>query len=226
MAPSASCSNVIGAHVKSAERAFQLGFDLVELHAGHGYLLSSFLSPLSNLRDDEFGGSLENRMRFPLQVASAVRQAWPADRAMSVKFNGNDWADGGFSTDDAIVFARALAEVGVDLVTVSGGGVVPHAAPPVAPGYQLPAAEAIKQAGVDIKVAGVGMLFDPHYANSIIESDKVDAVSLARAFLFNPKWAYHAAHVLQESMDYPPQYQRSSPDLWPPALKLTGVSDS
>jgi 2,4-dienoyl-CoA reductase-like NADH-dependent reductase (Old Yellow Enzyme family) len=217
--------DVIAAHVQAVERARRLGFDLVELHAGHGYLLSSFLSPLSNLRDDEYGGTLENRMRFPLEVAEAVRSAWPEDRALSIKFNGNDWAEGGFTPDDAVIFARALADVGVDLITASGGGVVTHAKPPVAPGYQLPAAEAIKLAGVNIKVAGVGMLFDPHYTNSIIESDKVDAVSLARAFLFNPKWAYHAATVLHKNVDYPPQYQRASPALWPPALALTGSGD-
>lgn len=213
--------DVINAHVQAAQRALRLGFDLVELHSAHGYLLSSFLSPLSNRREDHFGGSLENRMRFPLQAVAAMRAAWPSDRALAVKFNGDDWAEGGLSPDDAVVYACALSEAGVDLVTISGGGVVEKSAPPVAPGYQLPAAQAIKNAGVDVKVAAVGMLYDPRYANSIIEDDKADAVSLARAFLYDPNWAYHAAATLQEKLTYPVQYERGSPALWPPAIQLS-----
>ena len=218
--------DVLNAHVQAVERALRLDFDLVELHAAHGYLLSSFLSPLSNRRDDHFGGCLENRMRFPLQVVAAVRAALPSDRAMSIKINGEDWAEGGFNSAEATVLARALSDHGVDLVTVSGGGVVEHSSPPVAPGYQLPAAEAIKNAGVDIKVAGVGMLYDPDFTNSIVATGKVDAVSLARAFLYNPKWGYHAAARLNETLAYPSPYQRCSPALWSPASQLSGRPDS
>lgn len=222
----ADMNEVIQAHVQAAERALRLDFDLLELHAAHGYLLSSFLSPISNQRNDHFGGSLENRMRFPLQVLAAVRTVWPSDRALSIKVNGDDWAEGGFSPTEAVVFAQALSENGVDLVTVSGGGVAEHSSPPIAPGYQLPAAEAMKSAGIDIKIAGVGMLYDPEFTNAIIQDGKVDAVSMARAFLYNPKWAYHAAAKLNEELEYPPQYQRGSPALWPPAPQLSDGTDS
>lgn len=219
----ADMEDVIRAHVQAAERAMRLGFDLVEVHAAHGYLLSSFLSPLSNQRDDEFGGSLDNRMRYPLEVVAAVRDVWPKDRALAVKFNGTDWAEGGVNSDDAVVFAQALSDAGVDLVTLSGGAVVPVSPPKATPGYQLPAAEAIKAAGVKIKVAGVGMLYEPEFVNSIVEADRVDAVSLARAFLYDPRWAYHAAAQLQDELAYPLQYERSSPALWPPALELSNA---
>lgn len=212
-------ADVIAAHVDAAERACRIGFEMLELHGGHGYLLSSFLSPLGNRRTDRYGGSLENRMRFPLEVFRAVRAVWPADRAIGVKFNGTDWADGGFHPDEAVAFARALADEGADLVVVSGGGVVAGAAPPVAPGYQLEAARRIKAAGIAVRVAGVGMIYDPHFAESVIAEGAADAVALARAFLFNPRWACHAAAVLGADVAYPPQWERAAPALWPPAAQ-------
>lgn len=209
-------AEVCAAHVAAAERALRLGFDALELHMGHGYLLSSFLSPLSNHRSDEYGGDLSARLTYPLEIVEAVRAIWPHDRALSAKFNGTDWADGGLVPQDAVTIAGALAEAGVDMVTVSGGGVVLGSTPPVAPGYQLEGARLVKQAGISVKVAAVGMIYDPHFAESIVADGAADAVSLARAFLHDPRWAYHAAEALGEPLAYPPQYERGGPKAWAP----------
>lgn len=206
------------AHVDAARRALRLGFDGLELHMGHGYLLSTFLSPLSNTRADGYGGTLEGRLRYPLEIVSAIRAVWPADRILSVKFNGTDWAEGGLTPDDAPGIAGALAEAGVDMVTASGGGVV-NGAPPVAPGYQLEAARRIKAAGIDVRVAAVGMIYDPGLAEEIVASGAADAVSIARAFLHDPRWAYHAAEALGADLAYPPPYARAAPAAWPPARR-------
>lgn len=210
-------AEVRDAHVSSAKRALNLGFNALELHMAHGYLLSSFLSPLSNHRTDGYGGELSSRLKYPLEIVEAVRAAWPSDRALSVKFNGTDWAEGGLVPQDAVTIAGALAEAGVDMVTVSGGGVILGPAPPVAPGYQLEAARQIKQAGINVTVAVVGMIYDPHFAEGIIAEGAADAVSLARAFLHDPRWGYHAAEALGDPLPYPPQYERGRPLAWPPA---------
>jgi 2,4-dienoyl-CoA reductase-like NADH-dependent reductase (Old Yellow Enzyme family) len=204
------------AHVASARRALRLGFDALELHMGHGYLLSSFLSPLSNHRTDGYGGDLRSRLTYPLEIVEAIRTVWPSDRALCVKFNGTDWAEGGLVPQDAVTIAGALAEAGVDMVTLSGGGVTLDAAPPVAPGYQLDAARRVKQAGINVTVAVVGMIYSPHFAESILAEGAADAVSVARAFLHDPRWGYHAAEALGGSLDYPPQYERGGPAAWPP----------
>ena len=204
------------AHVQAAQRALRLGLDAVEIHMAHGYLLSSFLSPLSNKRSDGHGGSLAARLRYPLEIVEAVRGIWPSDRALTVKFNGTDWAKGGLVPQDAVTIAGALADAGVDMVTLSGGGIL-QSAPPVAPGYQVEAAHLIKQAGIPLKVAAVGMIYDAHFAQSLITEGKADAVSIARAFLHNPRWGYHAAETLGAPLPYPPQYERGGPVNWPPA---------
>lgn len=212
----ADMESVRDAHVKSVERAERLGFDLVEIHSAHGYLLSSYLSPLSNRREDEFGGTFENRMRFPLEVIQAVRDVWPKEKPMSIKFNGTDWADGGFTGDDAVNLAEALKSVGVDVGFLSGGGISSSAKVPVGPAYQLPFAEQVKQ-NVDIVTGTVGMIFDPHQAENIIREEQADLVGMARAFLFNPRWVQHAAAALGEDIAYPVQYERASPPNWEPA---------
>jgi len=216
----ADMADIVAAHVRTAQRALGLGFDLIELHSAHGYLLSSFLSPLSNQRTDHYGGSLENRMRFPLEVVKAVRAVWPSDRAMSIKFNGTDWAAGGFSPDDAVIYARALADAGLDLVILSGGGVVLGGEIPSTPGYQLEAAEKIKAAGLGVVVGTVGLIYEPRFAEEIIAGGRVDVVALARAFLYDPRWAYHAAVALGADLPYARQYERASPKAWSPALLL------
>jgi 2,4-dienoyl-CoA reductase-like NADH-dependent reductase (Old Yellow Enzyme family) len=212
----ADMETVRDAHVKSVQRAERLGFDLVEIHSAHGYLLSSYLSPLSNQRQDEFGGSLENRMRFPLEVIRAVREVWPKEKPLSVKFNGTDWADGGFTGDHAVTYAKALRSVGVDMVVLSGGGISPTAKVPLGPAYQLPFAERVKQ-NVDIVTGSVGMIYDPHQAENIIRNEQADIVAMARAFLFNPRWVQHAALALNENITYPVQYERASLPNWAPA---------
>jgi len=204
------------AFVSATHRAAALGFEYLELHSAHGYLLSSFVSPLSNRRDDDYGGTRENRMRFPLEVAAAVREAWPSDRPMGVRINGTDWVEGGWTPDDAVAYAAALRETGADIVTVSSGGIDPRQQVPVEPGYQVPiAARAKNEAG--IRTMTVGMIIDPHQAEAAIADGKADMVALARGMLFNPRWGKHAAVALGVQVDYPPQYQRASPELWPPA---------
>ncbi len=212
----ADLETVKQAHIQATERAKRLGFDLIELHSAHGYLLSTFLSPLSNHRTDKYGGDLEARMRYPLEVIKAVRDTWPEEKPMSVKFNGTDWADGGFDGDDSVVYALALKEIGVDLVFLSGGGVSSSAKVPVGPSYQLPYAERVKK-DANILAGAVGMIYSPHQAETIIRDQQADFVGMARAFLFDPRWVQHAAVTLGEEVAYPPQYERGSPSLWKPA---------
>jgi 2,4-dienoyl-CoA reductase-like NADH-dependent reductase (Old Yellow Enzyme family) len=212
----AGMNAVRDAFAASARRALRIGLDFVELHSTHGYLLSEFLSPLSNRREDEYGGSLENRMRFPLEVAAAVRDAWPRDKALGAKISGTDFADGGWTVEDAVAYARELKKRGLDYVTVSGGGVVLDARVPTGPGYQVPYAERVKRE-VGITTGAVGLISDPHQAEEIIASGKADFVSLARGMLFDPRWPWHAALALGAEIKYPPQYDRVSPKSWPPA---------
>ncbi|HEU0154432.1 MAG TPA: NADH:flavin oxidoreductase/NADH oxidase, partial [Stellaceae bacterium] len=204
------------AHVAAAKRADRLGFELVELLAAHGFLLHSFLSPVSNRRNDGYGGSLANRMRFPLEVAAAVRRAWPREKALGVRITGSDWIAGAIDPDEAGVFARELREIGFDYVCVSSGGVSPQARPSVTPGYQVPFATAVKKAA-GIAVQAVGLIVDPHQAEAIVAEGRADWVALARAFLDDPRWAWHAAEALGAEIAYAPQYRRAHPDQWPGA---------
>lgn len=183
------------AHAEAALRADRLGFDLVEVLAAHGFLLHSFLSPLSNRRSDGYGGSLDCRMRFPLEVAAAVRAAWPRDKALGMRITGSDWIAGGITPAEAGVFARELREIGFDYVCVSSGGVSSEARPAVAPGYQVPFAAPVRQAS-GLAVQAVGMILDPYQAEAIIAEGRADFVALARAFLDDPRWAWHASDAL------------------------------
>jgi 2,4-dienoyl-CoA reductase-like NADH-dependent reductase (Old Yellow Enzyme family) len=201
------------AFVDAAVRAVKVGFDVIEIHAGHGYLLHQFLSSLANRRADQYGGELENRMRFPLDVFEAVRAVVPERIVVGARITGSDWVDGGITVQEAIVFARELATRGCDYVDVTSGGVAP-AKIPVGPGYQVPFAGEIKKA-VGICVRAVGMIVTAQQADDIIASGAVDAVTLARAFIDNPHWPYEAARVLGEELSYPPQYARAEPKLWP-----------
>jgi 2,4-dienoyl-CoA reductase-like NADH-dependent reductase (Old Yellow Enzyme family) len=198
--------------VQSAERAKRIGFDVVELHSAHGYLLHQFLSPLSNQRKDEYG---KNRMKWPLEVAAAVRAVWPKERCLGARINATDWVDGGWQPEDAVAYAKELKRIGLDYVCVSSGASVAHARIPVGPGYQLPFAEKVKKA-VPIAVRAVGMIADPEQAEGIVASGQADMVAMARALLDNPRWVWHAAdHFGVKLEGYPPQYERSRPDLWP-----------
>src|SRR6267378_562664 len=199
--------------VGSTLRARRIGFDALELHSAHGYLLHQFLSPLSNHRQDEYG---HNRMKFPLEVAAAVREAWPKERALGARISANDWAEGGLGPDDAVSYARELKRLGFDYVCVSSAALLSHARVKVEPGYQVPYAAHVKKS-VNINVRAVGMIADPEQAEEIVASGKADMVAMARAFLDNPRWVWHAAERFGVKLDYPPPYARSHPDLWPGA---------
>jgi 2,4-dienoyl-CoA reductase-like NADH-dependent reductase (Old Yellow Enzyme family) len=204
---------LLDAYVASALRAKRIGFDLLELHSAHGYLLHQFLSPLANQRTDEYG---KDRMKFPLEVARAMRDVWPKERALGIRINATDWMEGGWTPENAVAYARELQRIGFDFICVSSGATVPHARIPVAPGFQVGFAERIRKE-VGIKVRAVGMIASADQAEEIIASGKADMVAMARAFLDNPRWVWHAAEHFEVKIDYPPQYARSHPSLWPGA---------
>lgn len=208
---------IVKAFVESARRAQRIGLDFIELHSTHGYLLSEFLSPLANKRADEYGGSLENRMRFPVEVFRALRAAW--DRPLGAKISGSDFAEGGWTPDEAVVYAAELKKLGCDYVTVSGGGVVLDAKVPVGPGYQVPFAERVKRE-TGITTGAIGLITDPQQAEDILVSGKADYVALARGMLFNPRWPLHAAAALGVEVPYPHQYERAAPKAWAPGKTL------
>ena len=194
----------------AARRAHRAGFDVVELHAAHGYLLHEFLSPLSNARTDQFGGSFDNRIRFPLAVVSRVRAVWPSPLPMFVRISATDWVEGGWSLADSVELARRLKALGVDLIDCSSAGAVPDAKVPVGPGYQAPLAAAVrKEAG--IPTGAVGMVTSPEQAEQILATGQADAVLLARELLRNPYWPLVAARRLGASLDWPKQYLRARP---------------
>jgi 2,4-dienoyl-CoA reductase-like NADH-dependent reductase (Old Yellow Enzyme family) len=207
---------LIDAFVATARRAARLGLDLLELHCAHGYLLHEFLSPIANRRDDQWGGSLENRLRLPLALVRAVREVWPSGRPLGVRITGTDWLDGGFSLDDAVILACRLGGIGCDYVCVSSGGIVPKAPIPIGPGYQLELAARVRREG-GVKTRAVGLLAAPHQVEAVIASGQADMVALARAFLDDPRWPWHAAEALGGSVSYPLPYARSRRDLWPGA---------
>ncbi|HVJ43008.1 MAG TPA: NADH:flavin oxidoreductase/NADH oxidase [Dongiaceae bacterium] len=200
------------AFAAAARRAARLGIDLVQLHAAHGYLLHQFLSPLSNQRDDEYGGSLANRMRFPLEVFDAVREAFPPERAVTIRVSGTDWVKNGWDIDQTIAFAEALELRGCDAIHVSSGGLHPAQAIPVVPGYQVPLARAVKSA-VHIPVIAVGLITGFEQAEAIVATGDADLVALARAILYDPRWPWHAAAALGAQVKAPDQYLRCQPRL-------------
>ena len=211
---------LIDAFAASTERAKRIGFDVVELHSAHGYLLHQFWSPLSNRRTDAYG---KDRLKFPLEVARAMREVWPRERALGARISASDWMPGGLGPDDAVTYARELERIGFDYVCPSSGALVPQARIPIAPGYQVPFAEKVKKA-TGIKVQAVGMIAEARQAQEILASGKADMVVMARAFLDNPRWPWHAAEQLGVELAYPPQYARSRHDLWPGAKIARGGS--
>jgi 2,4-dienoyl-CoA reductase-like NADH-dependent reductase (Old Yellow Enzyme family) len=208
---SGEIQQLVEAFAASAARAKRIGFDALELHSAHGYLLHQFLSPLSNRRSDEYG---RERMKFPLEVARAVREVWPKDRALGARISGNDWLEGGLGPDDAVAYARELERAGFDYVCVSSGGLLSHARLNLAPGYQVPFAHEVKKKS-SLLVRAVGMIAHPEQAEAIIAEGKADMVAMARAFLDNPRWVWHAAERYGIKLDYPPQYVRARHDAWP-----------
>ncbi len=197
------------AFVAAALRAARLGIDAVQLHGAHGYLLHQFLSPLSNRRDDDYGGSLENRMRFPLEVFDAVRAAFPADRPVTMRVSGTDWIEGGWTIEETVAFSQALEKRGCAAMHVSSGGLA-NAKIPLGPSYQVPLARAVKQA-VSIPVVAVGLITEYDQAEAILANGDADLIALARAMLYDPRWPWHAAAHFGASVRAPDQYLRSQP---------------
>jgi 2,4-dienoyl-CoA reductase-like NADH-dependent reductase (Old Yellow Enzyme family) len=193
---------------QAARRALVAGFDVIEIHMAHGYLLHEFLSPISNQRTDDFGGSLDHRMRVPLRVARAVREAWPRELPLLVRISATDWVEGGWDLNQSIEFARELKKLGVDLIDCSSGGSAPQAKVPVGPGYQVPFAQAIRrEAG--IATGAVGMITEARQAEHIIATGQADVVLLARELLRDPYWPLHAAASLGAEIAWPRQYERA-----------------
>lgn len=206
----AGIQKVIADFAAAARRARLAGFDLVEIHAAHGYLLHEFLSPLSNVRTDQYGGAFENRIRAVLEVVEAVRSEWPSDRPLIIRISATDWADGGWDADQSVALAKILKDRAVDLVDCSSGGLVPYARIPVGPGYQVPFAERIRKQA-DIPTGAVGMITDPAQAEAIIHGGQADIVLLAREMLRDPYWPMHAAAALGRPAAWPVQYLRAAP---------------
>ncbi len=208
------------AFATAARRSARLGIDSIEIHAAHGYLLHQFLSPLSNHRDDDYGGSLENRMRFPLEVFDAVRAAFPADRPVTMRVSGTDWVSGGWDAEQTCALARALEARGCDAIHVSSGGLSADQKIPVGPNYQVPLARAVK-AAVKMPVIAVGMITEYEQAEAIVATGDADMIALARGILYDPRWPWHAAAHLGGHVAAPNQYLRSQPsryrDLFTPA---------
>jgi 2,4-dienoyl-CoA reductase-like NADH-dependent reductase (Old Yellow Enzyme family) len=196
--------------VAAARRADALGLDAIELHGAHGYLLHQFLSPLSNRRADQYGGSLENRIRFPLEVFEAVRAAVSPEMAVGMRISATDWVEGGWDLEQSIVLARELEKLGCQFIHVSSGGLSPQQKIPVGPGYQIDFAARIK-AETPMPTIGVGLITEPKHAEEIVSSGQADMVALARAMLYDPRWPWHAAAELGAHVSAPPQYWRSQP---------------
>ena len=200
--------------VAAAQRSQALGFEAIELHAAHGYLLHQFLSPLSNQRDDAYGGSLENRMRFPLEVFEAVRAAVPASMTVGVRISATDWVDGGWDIEQSVQFAQALEAAGCHFMHVSSGGISPLQKIALGPGYQVGFAARIKR-DTTMPVIAVGLITESGQAEEVIAQRQADMVALARAMLYDPRWPWHAAAALGARVHAPPQYLRSQPREYP-----------
>jgi len=198
------------AFADAARRAARLSIDGVQIHGAHGYLLHEFLSPLSNRRDDEYGGSLENRMRFPLEVFEAVRAAFPAELPVTMRVSGTDWAEGGWTIEETVEFAKALQARGCSGIHVSSGGLTPAQQIPVGPNYQVPLARAVK-AATGMPVIAVGLITEFEQAEAIVATGDADLIALARAILYNPRWPWHAAAHFGAQVTAPNQYLRSQP---------------
>ncbi len=211
----AAIQQIIQEYKAAAERSLRAGFDIVEIHGAHGYLIHSFLSPMGNQRSDEYGGEFINRVRFLLEVTKAIREVWPLEKPLFVRLSTSDWIEGGWSVEDSIELAKLLKDLGVDLIDCSAGGVVPNIKYQVGPHYQVQFAQKIKsEAG--ILTGAVGLITDPSLANSIVASEEADAVLLGRELLRNPHWALQAAHKLGVDIEWPNQYKQAKPrEDWP-----------
>lgn len=203
---------VRNAFKQAAERSVRLGFDVVEVHAAHGYLLHQFMSPLSNRRDDQYGGPLENRLRFPLEIFEIVRSVVPESVPVGIRISATDWVEDSWDLDDAVILAEELLKRGCDFMDVSSGGNSPEQKIKVGPGYQASFSAGIKQR-TGMTTMAVGKITEPIQAETILATGQADFVALARGALYDPRWPWHAAEVLGESAAFPSQYQRCHPSL-------------
>lgn len=204
----AQIADLVEAFAASARRALDAGFQVIELHAAHGYLIDEFLSPLSNQRTDAYGGSFENRCRFLVEIVDAVRHVWPEELPLFVRFSCTDWVPGGWTGEDSVRLAAVLQPLGVDLIDCSTGGATPNAEIPVGPGYQVPfASQILRETGVP--TAAVGLITEPAQADAIVREGQAEIVALARELLRDPYWPLHAARVLGCDVPWPPQYERA-----------------
>lgn len=209
----ADMDRVIQSFVQATERAARIGFEAVELHCAHGYLCSSFLSPIANRRNDAYGGDIQGRMKFPMEAFEAMRAVWPDDKPLGVRMNGVDWDDRGLDIDDAIAFGQALKAAGCDFFDISGGGNSPVARPDLGPGYQAGHAAAV-EAATGVPTMAVGMIRDPKLAEDLIASGKVSMIAMARGLLYEPKWPWRAAFELGQEPLMPDQHGRGFPTKW------------
>jgi NADPH2 dehydrogenase len=217
-ATEADMNRVRDAFVNSARRALRIGFDSIELHMAHGYLLHGFMSPLSNKRDDQYGGSFENRMRFPLSIARAVRAVVPKEVPLGARITGSDWREGGLTPDDAVNVAKALKAEGIDFLCVSSGGIALDVRNPSDLGANVAIAARVKrEAGIATRA--VGLIVTPEQAEAVVSKGEADMVALGRAMLNDPHWGWHAAAALGADIKLPVQYLRAGPKLWAPAAK-------
>lgn len=207
---------LLAAYVDSTERAERAGFDYLELHLAHGYLLNSFLSPISNQRTDSYGGSLKNRMKFPLEVVAKVRSVWPENKPLGVRINSHDWLEEGLTFEDTLEICSWLKSIGIDFVCVSAGAIKEGVKISAKPGYLMDYAHQIK-IKTGLITRGVGLLHDPELANKLILDGKADCIAEGRALLDDPRWVLKAAKSLGEDIVYPKQYSLSAPSKWPPA---------
>jgi 2,4-dienoyl-CoA reductase-like NADH-dependent reductase (Old Yellow Enzyme family) len=205
---------LVGEFAAAARRADRIGYDVIELHGGHGYLLHQFMSPLSNQRTDEYGGSTENRIRFPLEVFSAVRAAFHADKPIGIRVSATDWVDGGWTAEETVMLARELKKLGCDYMDVSSGGLDPRQKIPLSPGYQVPFGDKVRKE-TGIKTMSVGLIAGARHAEDIIASGKADFVVLGRGIMYDPRWAWHAAEELGAETTYAPKMMACHPKMRP-----------
>jgi len=214
--------DIRNAFAEAAKRAARMGLDAVQIHGAHGYLLHQFLSPLSNKRDDDYGGSLENRIRFPLEVFEAVRAAFSSERPVTMRLSGTDWAEGSWTIDETVAFAKVLEQRGCSAIHVSSGGLTSAQRIPIGPSYQVPLSRAVK-AAVNIPVIAVGLITEFEQAEAIIGTGDADLIALARAILYNPRWPWHAAAHFAARVSAPSQYLRSQPRQFPNLFQQPGA---
>ncbi|MEE2689559.1 MAG: NADH:flavin oxidoreductase/NADH oxidase [Pseudomonadota bacterium] len=196
------------AFVEATKRSDRLGFDMIEVHSAHGYLLHEFLSPICNTRNDEYGGTIENRMRFPLEVFAAMRDVWPEEKPIGLRLSATDWEDSGWTPEDSVIYSQKLRELGCDYICASSGGISGNTRLELGEGYQIEFAEKIRREA-DIPTMAVGMIYDPHHAESVVAQGQGDMVALARGLLFDPHWPVRAAAALGVEASSPPQYERA-----------------